>query len=558
MPLRHGSGAVFGTLSRRYGGNPHAHERRIGGAIMLLEWRYERDGVRYAAVASAGLERIPFDGAEPIEVVAEVLEDQAAAAAIAVEVVVRRSVEELQAPWQPGRVWINQEPLLRGTKIQALVIDPSAADALVDDNGQRVGTLHTVALLTEDEGKAVALRGVQPLDHARRERRAALADVERGGSLFGEDGQPLDVPAPAAGTGATGPAGAEGPEGPAPEIRDGAETGDDTGPGSDAGLRADEGEPDHIANALAGDSKSAPETATEEAATPAADAARRASVTSPAAAGPDTPGSEPAPKRVAAGPGPEDNPAAGPAPLPQQPQQHEERHAVVPPPPGSPSAPAPRDPFAPAPPTGLPPQPDPSAHAGPSDTVPHTQHGGPDEQPTGPGGQFDGPRAGQPPHQHGAPAGPGQPLQGQHGAPADQPPHGGTRPPAPAAQPPAPQSSAAGPALPAPPGPPPGPGTGQRHDRAYLDHQAVMVTQLVADYPVRWFETNEDGMLVAFTQLERPEQLQDQSTFQVWNLARVAALNPWLEEFLLTAQTGDYASYVEGQGWTVGRLEDLD
>lgn len=85
-----------------------------------------------------------------------------------------------------------------------------------------------------------------------------------------------------------------------------------------------------------------------------------------------------------------------------------------------------------------------------------------------------------------------------------------------------------------------------------------MVTQLVAEHPVRWFETNEDGMLVAFTQLERPEQLQDQSTFQVWNLARVAALNPWLEEFLLTAQTGDYASYVEGQGWTVGRLEDLD
>ena len=136
ITLRQGSGAIFGHLTRRYGVEPTVYDERIGGSVMMLCWRYERDGVRYAAVASAGLERIPFVGVPPVEVVAEVLEHQVGAAVVVVRTVVERAVQELQSPWEPGRVWINDVPLLN--------------DGLVATSKH----LSTTQSLMEDESKA--------------------------------------------------------------------------------------------------------------------------------------------------------------------------------------------------------------------------------------------------------------------------------------------------------------------------------------------------------------------------------------------------------------------
>lgn len=189
IALRHGAGAVFEHLTKRYGSEPGMGAERIGGSILMLEWDFERDGVEYAAIASAGLERIPFD-APPVELVCEVRREQIGAAAVALNVVARRAIEELEEPWEPGRVWINDGPLLRGTRIAALVMGPSgdgdAVDVMPGTPESPVVSLQTVTLLTAQEGRAVARGGLAVLDELRRTRRAELLDVERTEDLLPE------------------------------------------------------------------------------------------------------------------------------------------------------------------------------------------------------------------------------------------------------------------------------------------------------------------------------------------------------------------------------------
>lgn len=179
--LRPGRGDVFQTLAERFGSNPSPAPDRIGGSVMLLSWTHEHDGVRYATMATAGMERIPFEGVGPFEYVCEVREEQVGAASVALRLVVQRSVEELEAPWEPGRVWINDQPILARTGIVGLVVGPDPdGPHLVDEGGSPSGNLHRVWLLTETEAKSVAHVGLEPLVGTAWEKfRGLLADVER-------------------------------------------------------------------------------------------------------------------------------------------------------------------------------------------------------------------------------------------------------------------------------------------------------------------------------------------------------------------------------------------
>lgn len=188
IKLRTGTGAIWSHLARRYGADPQVLDETIGGSVRLLVWRYNVAGVDYAAVASAGLERLPFVGEPATEVVVEVRESQLGAAVIAVRIIVERAVQELQAPWELGRVWMNDGPVLTGTHIRAIVVatsgDGDSVDLIRDDAGAVAGRLQTGYLLTYEEARAVSQAGLAPLEHARAVNRAELANVERSADVF--------------------------------------------------------------------------------------------------------------------------------------------------------------------------------------------------------------------------------------------------------------------------------------------------------------------------------------------------------------------------------------
>lgn len=181
IALRDGNGASYGTLCEHYGSRPDLLQERIGGTVLMMRWRFERDGVRYAAVATAGLDRVPFEGVPPCEVVCEVLEGQEGAAQEAVGIVVRRAVEQLESPWEFGRVWMNDRPFLSGTLIRGIVVSPEgpAGDQLRDADGNRVGDLHTVVLLTDEEARTMAMTTADALVPVLQQTPHLLADVER-------------------------------------------------------------------------------------------------------------------------------------------------------------------------------------------------------------------------------------------------------------------------------------------------------------------------------------------------------------------------------------------
>lgn len=196
IKLRNGEALVVDHLSRQFGAEPRVLGDRIGGVVGMVAWEYTVDGVGYATVASDGFERVPFSTGSRTEVMAEVRADQLGAAAVAVRLVVERAVEELQSPWDVGRVWINTTPFLAGTRMQGLVADDSAG-FYFDAAGNAVGRLQLVSLLTEPEARTVAIEGLDALTHARMTRRAELADVDRTTDLF-ELQVPIEpVPAPA-------------------------------------------------------------------------------------------------------------------------------------------------------------------------------------------------------------------------------------------------------------------------------------------------------------------------------------------------------------------------
>lgn len=359
LTLRKGTPWMLDFVKARYGaeprinGDPSNDNKPIGGCIYLLmvEGQQATATPGVGVVGSAGFAQIPFENEPPQEVVCETLAGQEGAGIVAVSRVVRRAIEELTEPWTDGRVWMNDEPLLSGTRIRAIVVGPSLRGADYDAWREADGSptrVRTAYFLTEAEARAVATRGWRVLEQAWREHGTRLLDVTRTDDLI------------------------------APE---------------------------------------APDAEREQRAPVAASSGERSS-------------EYPAPEAVAAGQ------AVGPA-------------------------------------------------------------------------------------KRGLQSSRGEPL-----AP--------------------PSSTAAA----------PGPGTGPRRDDARMVEPMLAVKWLNAHH-ARWIECDERGRFKAYTQLEKPAELQNQDNYELWTLDRFVSLNPWLDEFVRTARAGDYASYGEPGGWRVGRLEDL-
>ncbi|NLE97016.1 MAG: hypothetical protein GX596_03370 [Propionibacterium sp.] len=183
--LRPGSGVVFQHLTRHLGVQPRVFEERIGGAVMVLEWRHRVGGVEVATMATAGLERITLWD-DPHEVTVSVLAEQAGAALIGLQNVVRSEVEQNRTPWPVGATWSTSEPLLADTRIQGGVMSLSGRgpdfDRMVTDEG--TVALRTFTYLTAAEVTRIDFDGTSPLLEAYRTRPLAVYDIERAENLF--------------------------------------------------------------------------------------------------------------------------------------------------------------------------------------------------------------------------------------------------------------------------------------------------------------------------------------------------------------------------------------
>lgn len=135
--------------------------------------------------------------------VCEVPADQIGAAVVAVETVVQRAIEELEAPWEQDRVWLNDQPLLGGTRIQAIMVGPSGdpdSDALVHE-GERVGRLDTITMLTTTEAQLLAHMGPGTLPRVLSGARLRFADVTRDQDALQPSRSYPDLPVAGPGTG---------------------------------------------------------------------------------------------------------------------------------------------------------------------------------------------------------------------------------------------------------------------------------------------------------------------------------------------------------------------
>lgn len=163
---RPGDASFARHLGRLFECDPEFLGEPIDGRIGVV--RYRHNGI--ASVASLGLERVDLPGAARIELLCEVVEPQKAAAEIAVRIAVQRVLGLLgdePGPMRPGDVWINSVPFLAGTRIQGLVaVDAqwSGRDQTVrGDDGEPVGWINEIVMLTKNEAKRVATDGIVPL-----------------------------------------------------------------------------------------------------------------------------------------------------------------------------------------------------------------------------------------------------------------------------------------------------------------------------------------------------------------------------------------------------------
>ncbi|MDU0479208.1 hypothetical protein QVA66_08135 [Staphylococcus chromogenes] len=99
-------------------------------------------------------------GLHPREVACTMLEEDLGAAVATLQVAVARP-----EPWVPGRVWLNDQPFLGGTLIQALVM--------------RTGTIDEFTALTEEEALVVAENSPSALMIAEARNPLAFADPTR-------------------------------------------------------------------------------------------------------------------------------------------------------------------------------------------------------------------------------------------------------------------------------------------------------------------------------------------------------------------------------------------
>ena len=180
--LRAGDVSFARHFARLFATEPEFVGEPIEGTIAVA--RYVHNGI--ASLVTLGLERVPLPDDARIELLCEVVEDQASAAEVAVRIAAQRVLGLLgdpAGPMEPGDVWINSVPFLADTRIQGLVaVDAqwSGRDQTVyDEQGRAVGWINEIVMLTTTEAKRLALDGVVPLLEAASSNPTVRFDVLR-------------------------------------------------------------------------------------------------------------------------------------------------------------------------------------------------------------------------------------------------------------------------------------------------------------------------------------------------------------------------------------------
>lgn len=179
---------VFDAL----GAEPLVHETRIGGSVMVVEKRPENGPI---TLITAGASKIPTDSGEAVELAVEVLEGQQGAGVIALRIVCDDIAQHRRVP-PVGTPWRNTEPFLRGTAISAILATGSrwgtAFDEVRAEDGELVGHVRTLRLLTDAEAGVVAADGYEAL-HDQAGSEEALLDVTRADAVA-PSGVPTNMP----------------------------------------------------------------------------------------------------------------------------------------------------------------------------------------------------------------------------------------------------------------------------------------------------------------------------------------------------------------------------
>lgn len=157
-----------------------------GGAVRILG--FQRDG--YVTAVTLGLHRVPLDDGEPAELRCDAATETVGAATVTLGIAAERLVQTRRA-LEPGKVWINEVPYLKGSNISAMVVadDDAGRTAVRDEAGAVLGHLRRVVMLTNLEARFVAQHGVDALPGADAE---TLRNPERPDLVSADD---LEVPA---------------------------------------------------------------------------------------------------------------------------------------------------------------------------------------------------------------------------------------------------------------------------------------------------------------------------------------------------------------------------
>lgn len=150
---------VFDSL----GVDPTVYPDPIGGMIRVVEKRPEGGPI---TLMTTGASHLPTDTGEAVELAVEVVEGQQGAARIALQIVCDDMATNRRVP-PVGSPWRNSEPFLKGTRISAIVTTSSRWGATFDevrsDEGELVGHMRTLRLLTDAEAAFVAANGWEEL-----------------------------------------------------------------------------------------------------------------------------------------------------------------------------------------------------------------------------------------------------------------------------------------------------------------------------------------------------------------------------------------------------------
>ncbi|AKK03586.1 hypothetical protein [Corynebacterium epidermidicanis] len=116
-------------------------------------------------VATTSVVTAVTSGFQPRELACTMLEADLGAAVAVLHIAAARAEQELQGPWPDGRVWLNDQPILGGTLIQAIVARNHDVDEFY--------------ALTENEALVVAENSISALDIALARDPLAFADPLR-------------------------------------------------------------------------------------------------------------------------------------------------------------------------------------------------------------------------------------------------------------------------------------------------------------------------------------------------------------------------------------------